>query len=62
MGNDRRFAYEEYVRNSDRMYWDRTKGLVASVEKKMTALIAASTAISVVALMSVIFSRIHRCR
>lgn len=60
--SERRFAYEEYVRNSDRLYWNRTKELVASAEKKMTVLVAASTAVSVVALMSVIFSRLHKCR
>lgn len=51
----KRFAYEEYVRKSDQWYWGRTKELVATAEKRMTALVAASTVISVVVVIAVTF-------
>lgn len=42
----KRFAYEEFVRKSDQWYWNRTKELVRDSEKRMTALVAASTVIA----------------
>lgn len=59
---ERRYAYEDYVRDSDRWYWDRTKELVAEGKKKTTALVAASTAVSLVALLASVISLLRRSR
>lgn len=60
MSKPRRYAFEEYVRASDRWYWNRTKELIAANQKKTTALVAASTAVSVVAFLVAISSRIRK--
>lgn len=57
---ERRYAYEDYVRDADKWYWDRTKELVAESQKKTTALVAASTAVSLVALLVPLISLLRR--
>lgn len=52
-----RFAREEYVRSMNQWYWQRTVNLINAENKKTTALVAASTIVSVTALLTVIFSR-----
>ena len=62
VGNPRRYAYEEYVRSSDQWYWNRTKELVAETAKKTAALVAASTAVSLLALFIAVSSQLRKFR
>lgn len=57
-----RYAFEAYVKASDRWYWNRTKELVAQNCRKTTALVAASAVVSVVALIMAVTSRHCKCQ
>ena len=52
-----RFAREDYVRSMNQWYWERTNRLISEKNKKTIALVAASTIVSVTALLIAIFSR-----
>ena len=60
--NSKRYAREDYVRDMYRWYWQRTVNLVNEKSKKTTALVAASTIVSMTALLLDVFSRHYRCR
>lgn len=51
----RRYAFEWFVKEEDRWYWERTQKLIERKTKRITALAATSTVISVLAIAFSIF-------
>lgn len=56
----RRYAFEWFVKEEDRWYWERTQNFIERKTKRITALAATSTVISVLAIAFSIFALLRK--